>query len=85
MKARISQLHMTETEWKKFSNWAPEPGELVVYDPDSEHPYARIKVGDGSRKLSELDFFITSAIEDLLKQVRFEDAIDGGRITEYAK
>lgn len=85
MKARISQLHMTEAEWQKFSGWIPEPGELVVYDSDRSYAYARIKVGDGKRTLGELDFFITSAIEDMLKQVRFEDSIDGGRITEYSK
>lgn len=83
MKARISQLHMTEAEWQKYSSLIPEPGEFIVYDPDSEHPHARIKVGDGSRTLKELDFFIDSAIEEILKQIRFEDSIDGGRITEY--
>jgi hypothetical protein len=85
MKARISQLHMTEAEWLSRSQWTPEPGELVVYDPDDAHPYARIKVGDGVRTLKELDFFIDSAIIEILKQVRFEDSVDGGRITEYSK
>lgn len=85
MKARISQLHMTEAEWLKHSSLVPEPGELIVYDPDTLHPYARIKVGDGKRTLKELDFFIDSAIGEILKQVRFEDSIDGGRITEYTK
>ena len=83
MKARISQLHMTEAEWQKHSQLVPEAGELIVYDPDSLHPYARIKVGDGTRTLKELDFFIDSAISEILQKVRFEDSIDGGRITEY--
>lgn len=80
MKARISQLHKTEAEWLVWPRWIPEPGELVVYDPDDKHPYARIKVGDGIRTLHELDFFIDSAIAEVLKQISFEDAIDGGRI-----
>ena len=84
MKARISQLHMTEADWARYSSLIPEAGELLVYDPDSTHPYARIKVGDGERKLSELDFFIDSAIAEVLRQVRFEDVVDGGRITEYS-
>ena len=83
MKARISQLHKTEVEWQKHLQWIPEPGELVVYDPDGIYDYARIKVGDGVHTLQELDFFINSAITDILKQVRFEDTVDGGRITEY--
>lgn len=85
MKARISQLHKTEAEWLKLNSWTPEPGELVVYDPDENCPYARIKVGDGNRTLEELDFFIDSAIIEILKQIRFEDSVDGGRITEYTK
>lgn len=85
MKARISQLHMTEAEWLKHSLLVPEPGELIVYDPDNSHPHARIKVGDGKRTINELDFFIDSAVTEILKQIRFEDSVDGGRITEYAK
>lgn len=85
MKARISQLHMTEAEWLQRPSWIPEPGELVIYDPDKTHSYARIKVGDGVHPLKELDFFIDSAVAEILKQIRFEDSIDGGRITEYTK
>ena len=85
MKARISQLHMTEAEWQRYSQWIPASGELVIYDPDAIHTYARVKVGDGVRGLKELDFFIDSAVAEILKQIRFEDCIDGGRITEYAE
>lgn len=85
MKARVSQLHMTESEWLKYSSLIPEPGELIVFDPDTVHPYSRIKVGDGKRSIAKLDFFIDSTIEEILKQIRFEDTVDGGRITEYKK
>ena len=80
MKARISQLHKTEQEWHAMLPWVPEPGELVVYDPDENHTYARIKVGDGIRTLQELDFFIDSAIVELLNQIKFVTVNDGGRI-----
>ena len=83
MKARISQLHMTEAAWLQYSSLIPESGELIVYDPDEEHTYARIKVGDGIRTVAELDFFIDSAILKMLSQIRFEDSVDGGRISEY--
>lgn len=85
MKARISQLHMTEADWLKYASLIPEAGEFIVYDPDEAHQYARIKVGDGKRTLKELDFFTDSVLEETLKQIRFEDSIDGGRITEYKK
>lgn len=77
MKARISHLHKTEAEWLAFSNWQPEAGELIVYDPDEVHAYARIKVGDGQRTLQELDFFVDSAVNEAL------NIIDSGRITDY--
>jgi hypothetical protein len=85
MKARVSQLHKTAAEWDKLSYWIPEAGEFIIYDPDETHLYARIKVGDGSRKLSELEFFIDSAVMEVLQKVRYDTVIDGGRITEYAK
>ena len=85
MKARISQLHKTEAEWLKWSDWTPNAGEFIIYAPDDEHQHARIKIGDGNRTLAELDFFIDSAVMEVLKQVRFEDVVDGGRITDYAE
>lgn len=85
MKARVSQLHKTEAEWSKYNTWTPEAGELIVYDPDSTVKYARIKVGDGKKTLQELCFYTDAAIADYLKQRRYEEIIDGGRITEYKK
>lgn len=83
MKARISQLHMTEAEWQKHSSLIPEPGEFIVYDSDAEHAHVRVKVGDGVHNIEELDFFVESTILEILKQIRFEDTVDGGRISEY--
>ena len=69
MKARISQLHKTEAEWLRHSSWKPEAGELVVYDPDVNHQYARIKIGDGKHTLADLDFFVDSAIAKSLSSI----------------
>ena len=80
MKARISQLHMTEANWLSRPQWIPEAGELVIYDPDDTHSYARIKVGDGVHTLQELDFFIESTIKAVLKQMQQEDPSNSGRI-----
>ena len=83
MKARVSQLHKTESEWLKFNNWKPEAGELIIYDPDEKFKYARIKIGDGQHSLQELDFFIDSAVNHILLENKFTEIIDSGRITEY--
>ena len=37
MKARISLLHKTESEWSELSFWIPEAGEVIVYDPDDSY------------------------------------------------
>lgn len=82
MKARVSNLHKTEAEWLQLDSWIPEAGELIVYDPDSRHNYARVKMGDGKRPLKELAFFIDSAVLSIM-QANQSKVIDGGRITKY--
>ena len=85
MKARISQLHKTEAEWLRLSNWTPEAGEIIVYDPDNRVNYPRIKIGDGKKSLEELSFLINSAVADYLQEQRYQEIIDGGRITNFKK
>ena len=83
MKARISQLHKTEAEWAAYASWAPDAGELIVYDPDEKYSYARIKIGDGSTPLSQLGFFIDSAVEAVLRTHNFTETVDAGRVTDH--
>ena len=82
MKARVCNLHKTEAEWAKLNTWVPEAGELIVYDPDAKHSYARIKMGDGVKPLRDLDFFIDSAVAAIMLAEQ-PKIIDGGRITNY--
>jgi hypothetical protein len=77
MKARISQLHKTEAEWNEVSSFVPEAGELIVYDPDSQHKFPRLKIGDGKKSIQELNLFSDPAAHATI--------IDGGRITDYIK
>ena len=45
IKGRHCQKHDTEENWEKATNFAPLIGEIIVYDPDDAHPYARFKTG----------------------------------------
>lgn len=81
MKARVSHLHKTAVEWAKYKDWTPDAGEFIIYDPDERYNYARVKVGDGKRTLSELDFFVDSAAITSMKQQHFFEILDGGRIS----
>lgn len=85
MKARVSNLHKTEAEWLRLDNWKPEAGELIVYDPDSEFEYARVKLGDGIHSLKELPFFVDQAALKLMQDTQYSEILDAGRITDYVK
>ena len=83
MKARVSQLHKTESEWNNYIDFIPSAGELVIYDPDNRIKYSRIKVGDGNTRLYELPFIIDSAAVELIQKQHYFDVIDAGRVTDY--
>ena len=83
MRARVSQLHRTEAGWNKLPDFVPIQGEFIIFDPDKQHKYARLKIGDGTTKLTDLPFFIDSAIDDHITKRRLDEVIDAGRITEY--
>lgn len=84
MKARISQLHKTEAQWDSIPNFVPFNGEFILFDPDKQHAYTRLKVGDGNTPLRRLPFFIDSSIDDFI-ETHFDKIIDAGRITDYKK
>lgn len=84
MKARIGQLHKTETEWNKLPDFIPLGGEIIVFDPDRQHNYSRIKIGDGVTKLQKLSFLVNPAIDEFLESC-CDKIVDAGRITDYRK
>ena len=85
MKARISQLHKTEAEWLAIQAqyeardevFIPRPGELIVYDPDYQYEYSRLKIGDGKTPIQDLPFLADTVFSSLAKGAR---TIDAGRI-----
>jgi hypothetical protein len=85
MNARISQLHKTEAEWQvvqaqyeaRDEQFIPRAGELIVYDPDFECEYARLKIGDGKTPIQNLPFIADTVFLNLSASTR---TIDAGRI-----
>ena len=55
---KIVIKHDTEENWNSATDFIPKKGELILYDPDTTYDYIRIKIGDGSTKVSSLPFFI---------------------------
>ena len=52
----MSQRHDIEAHWKLAKNFIPKAGEIIVYDPDETHDYARFKCGDGVTYVNDLPF-----------------------------
>ena len=56
MKARIQHKHDIEANWLKAMNFTPLVSEIIVYDPDENYSYPRIKIGDGETNINDLPF-----------------------------
>ena len=55
---RIVQKHDTKANWEKATNFIPLKGEIILYDDLNE-----IKIGDGTAKINDLDFFASAIIK----------------------
>jgi hypothetical protein len=85
LKARVVQLSKTEAEWQKLDTFKPEAGELIIYSPDDDYDYARLKIGDGKHTIKDLAFALESAVNDILATNGRAEVIDAGRVTSYIK
>ena len=56
MKARVQHKHDIEANWLKATNFTPLIGEIIVYVPDENYDYPRIKIGDGKTNINSLPF-----------------------------
>ena len=60
LNSRIQQKHDIEVNWLKATNFVPKVGEIIVYDPDENYNYSRIKTGDGISNINNLPFINTT-------------------------
>ena len=54
---RYQHKHETEENWQKAINFIPLQAEIIVYDADSIHTHARLKIGDGKTLINDLPFY----------------------------
>lgn len=54
---RVQHKHETEENWKKAVNFIPLMAEIIVYETDSIHTQARLKIGDGKTLINDLPFY----------------------------
>lgn len=82
--ARVAHMHDIEANWKKCLTFVPAAGEEIVYEPDDNHEYSRLKIGDGVTNVNNLPFVTADASNALDDVVHWDDEIgliDGGKIT----
>lgn len=57
---RHVQKHDIEANWIKAGDaenpFIPKKGEIIIYDPDDNYSYARMKIGDGVTNVTALPF-----------------------------
>ena len=53
-KARMRQKHDQPIKWREVKNFVPKPGEIIVYDKDSNSRNQRLKIGDGQTLVNDL-------------------------------
>lgn len=87
IKTRIKNLHGTEEQWNAKPTFVPNKAELVVYDPDSDHAYARFKIGDGVNFVTDLPFAGAEELAEALAgyvTLDTEQTITGKKIFQTA-
>ena len=65
LKTRMQQKIDTSQNWAKATNFVPLKGEICIYSD-----LHRMKVGDGTSKIGELDFFETVASSTTLGSIK---------------
>ena len=56
IKSRVNNLCDSEANWNLKTEFIPNKGELVIYEPDENYKYPRTKAGDGVTLLKDLPF-----------------------------
>lgn len=83
LKTRIIQKHDTEANWLLATNFTPLNGEIIIYDEDDNHDYKRIKIGNGTDNVNDLDFVVNK--EDIPTQVQVDWKQSDENALDYIK
>lgn len=80
---RIQLKSDTETNWLANSI-TPLLGEIIIYTPDANHSYSRLKVGDGQTNVTSLPFIDAGSINGdetfILKYANFDSFPSPGEV-----
>lgn len=66
LKTRIQIKNDTEKNWNTLQSsrgFIPLKGEMIIYSPDTNHNYSRLKIGDGSTDVVSLPFIDAGTLD----------------------
>ena len=80
IRGRQVQKHDIEANWIKAGDaenpFIPKNGEIIIYDPDDNYSYARMKISDGTTIITSLPFTLDVILSDAKAYI--DDAILNG-------
>ena len=73
LNSRIQHKIDIEDKWKQVEDsFFPLKGEFIIYAPDSNYSYSRLKIGDGLKSIKDLPFLSYSAYDIALASGTFK-------------
>lgn len=69
LNGRVISKHDIEGNWWLAENFTPQAGEIIVYDPDENYYYSRIKIGDGVQNVNDLPFLIQELTSEEIEEI----------------
>lgn len=73
LNSRIFLKHDVEANWKLATGFSPKKGEVVIYDPDENCSYPRIKIGNEIDNINLLPFIDDALRDELLDKINDTD------------
>ena len=69
LNTRIIHKHDIEANWLLASSFTPLNGENIIYDEDENYSYKRIKIGNGTNNVNDLDFIKFDGYDNILLEI----------------
>ena len=70
--------------WDSLKNYIPPDGEIIIYDADENHPYDRLKRGNGRNLPRDLPFIGSNGEEiEVAKKVEHALIFGNGGVYRY--
>lgn len=77
---RLQHKIDTQENWEKATNFIPLKGEWIFYDKDANNENIRLKIGDGTTPVNDLEFISNNQTVDNEIIAESINAVSGGAV-----